>query len=74
MQLEISLFNKKLKKFETIEVMTGGIITKPFDAIVPIEKVDFYPSKLNPKFIIIDRKVSKNDHIRFEGSDYKKDN
>ncbi len=65
-------FNKKVKKFDAIEVMTGGIITKPFNTIVPIEKIDFYPSKQNPKFIILDRKVSKYNHIRFKGSDYKK--
>jgi molybdopterin molybdotransferase len=65
-------FNKKVKKFDTIEVMTGGIISKPFNTIIPIEKIDFYPSKQNPKFIIIDSKVSKNNHIRFKGSDYKK--
>ena len=65
-------FNKKVKKFDAIEVMTGGIISKPFNTIIPIEKIDFYPTKKNPKFIIIDRKVSKNNHIRFKGSDYKK--
>ena len=65
-------FNKKVKKFDTIEVMTGGIISKPFNTIIPIEKVDFYPTKQNPKFIIIDHKVSKNNHVRFKGSDYKK--
>ena len=65
-------FNKNVKKFDTIEVMTGGIISKPFNTIIPIEKIDIYPSKQNPKFIIIDRKVSKNNHIRFKGSDYKK--
>ena len=65
-------FNKKVKKFDTIEIMTGGIISKPFNTIIPIEKIDFYPTKQNPKFIIIDRKVSKNNHIRFKGSDYKK--
>ncbi len=65
-------FNKKVKKFDTIEVMTGGIISKPFNTIIPIEKIDFYPNKQNPKFIIIDRKVSKNNHIRFKGSDYEK--
>ena len=52
--------------------MTGGIITKPFNTIIPIEKINFYPNKQNPKFIIIDRKVSKSNHIRFKGSDYKK--
>ena len=65
-------FNKKIKKFDAIEVMTGGIISKPFNTIIPIEKIDFYPTKKNPKFIIIDRKVNKNNHIRFKGSDYKK--
>ena len=65
-------FNKKVKKFDAIEVMTGGIISKPFNTIIPIEKIDFYPTKQNPKFIIVDRKVSKNNHIRFKGSDYKK--
>ena len=70
--MEISLLIKKVKKFDAIEVMTGGIITKPFNTIVPIEKIDFYPSKQNPKFIINDRKVSKYNHIRFKGSDYKK--
>ncbi len=65
-------FNKKVKKFDAIEIMTGGIITKPFNTIIPIEKINFYPNKQNPKFIIIDRKVSKSNHIRFKGSDYKK--
>ncbi len=65
-------YNKNVKKFDTIEVMTGGIISKPFNTIIPIENIDFYPSKKNPKFIIIDHKVSKNNHIRFKGSDYKK--
>ena len=36
--------------------MTGGIITKPFDTIIPIEKINFYPSKQNPKFIILEIK------------------
>ena len=56
MQLEISLLIKNVKKFDTIEIMTGGIISKPFNTIIPIEKIDFYPSKQNPKFIIIDKK------------------
>ena len=54
--------------------MTGGIITKPFNTIVPIEKIDFYPSKQNPKFIILDRKVSKYNHIRFSDRIIKKNN
>ena len=65
-------FNKKIKKFDTIEIMTGGIISKPFNTIIPIEKINFYPNIQNPKSIIIDNKVSKNNHVRFKGSDYKK--
>ena len=65
-------FNKKVKKFNTIEIMTGGIISKPFNTIIPIEKINFYPNIKNPKSIIIDNKVSKNNHVRFKGSDYKK--
>ena len=65
-------FNKKVKKFNTIEIMTGGIISKPFNTIIPIEKINFYPNIQNPKSIIIDDKVSKNNHVRFKGSDYKK--
>ena len=64
--------NKKIQKFETIEIMTGGIISKPFNTIIPIEKIIFYPSKKKPQSIIINQKFSKYDHVRFKGSDYKK--
>ena len=63
---------KNVKKFSTIEVMTGAIIPKPFDTVIPIEVIDFYPNKKNPKFILINKKIKKNNHIRFLGSDYKK--
>ena len=36
---------KKIKKFETVEIMTGGIISKPFNTIIPIEQIIFYPNK-----------------------------
>ena len=65
-------FNKKIKKFDTIEIMTGGIISKPFNTIIPIEQICFHPNKKNPKSIIIDHQVNKNNHVRFKGSDYKK--
>jgi molybdopterin molybdotransferase len=63
---------KKIKKFEAVEIMTGGIVPKGFDTIIPIEKIVFYPSKDNPKYIIVDKKISKHQHVRFLGSDYKK--
>jgi molybdopterin molybdotransferase len=65
-------FNKKIKKFEAIEIMTGGIISDPLNTIVPIEKIIFYPSIDKPQSIIINQKVNKYDHVRFKGSDYKK--
>ena len=63
---------KDVKNFSTIEVMTGALIPKPFDTVIPIELIDFYPNKKNPKFILINKKIKKNNHIRFLGSDYKK--
>ena len=64
--------NKKIKNFETIEIMTGGIISKPFNTIVPIENIVFYPNKKKPKSIIINKKINKFNHVRFKGSDYKR--
>ena len=65
-------FNKKVKKFEAIEIMTGGIISRPFNTIIPIEQIIFFPNKEKPKSIIINRKVNKYSHVRFKSSDYKK--
>ena len=62
-------FKKKINKFETIEVMTGGIIPKGFDTVIPIEQIVFNSSK---KYILINQKVKKYNHVRFAGSDYKK--
>ena len=52
--------------------MTGALVLKPFDTVIPIEKVKYYPSTQNPKFIIIDKKIPKDNHIRYLGSDFKK--
>ncbi len=49
--------------------MTGGIIPKGFDTIIPIEQIVFNSSK---KYILINQKVKKYNHVRFAGSDYKK--
>jgi len=59
----------KVKKYETVEVMTGALIPKGFDTIIPIEKIIFHS---NNKHINIDNKIKKNQHIRYAGSDYKK--
>ena len=64
--------NIKIKKFQTFEIMTGGLIPKGFDTIIPIEQIIFYPNKKNPKYILIDKKINRYQHVRFQGSDYKK--
>ena len=63
---------RKIKKFDTIEIMTGGIISKPFNTIIPIEQIKFYPNTKNKTAIVISKKIKKNEHVRFKGSDYKK--
>ena len=60
---------KKINKFEAVEVMTGALIPKNFDTIIPIEKIVF---NKNRKFILINEKIKNNQHIRYAGSDYKK--
>ena len=63
---------KKISKFETIEIMTGGLLPKGLDTIIPIEQVIFYPNKKNPNYILINKKIKKDEHVRFRGSDFKK--
>ena len=65
---------KKVNKLSCIEVMTGAIIKKPFDTIIPIEDIEFFPSKKKAKYIIINKKIKKSEFIRPKGSDYKKGN
>ncbi len=65
-------FKKKIKKFDAVEIMTGGIIPKAFNTIIPIERINFYPNKKIRKFIMINKKITKYDNVRFAGSDYKK--
>ena len=65
---------KKVNKLSCIEVMTGAIIKKPFDTIIPIEDIEFFPSKQNAKYIVINKKIKKSEFIRPKGSDYKKGN
>ena len=40
--------NPKIKNYQknsSAEIMTGGIVPKPFDSIIPVEKVKYFPSK-----------------------------
>ena len=63
---------KKIKKFETVEIMTGALIPKSFDTIIPIEQINFYPNKKKARYILLNKKVPKFEHVRFKGSDFKK--
>ena len=63
---------KNIKRYSAIEVMTGALIKKPFDTIIPIEQIKFYINNKNKKYIIIEKKIKKNEYIRKIGSDFKK--
>lgn len=57
-------------KNSSVEIMTGGIVPKPFDSIIPVEKIKYYPSEKKPTHIFIDSEVKKFSFIRFAGEDY----
>jgi len=63
---------KNVKKYRCVEIMTGALIPKHFDTVIPVEKINYYPNKKSSKFIVINKKITKNNHVRFAGSDYKK--
>ncbi len=63
---------KKIPKYSAIEVMTGAIIQKPFDTIIPVEKVELLVNKSKSKYLILKNKFKKNEFIRPAGSDFKK--
>ena len=62
---------KKISKLSCIEVMTGAIIKKPFDTIIPYEKSKII-KKNKIKYLLIDRKIKKFNNLRLTGSDFKK--
>jgi len=64
----------KYKKNSTVEIMTGALIPKQFDTIIPVEKVKYFPSKKKPTHIILDRNLKKFEYVRFGGEDYKPGN
>ena len=45
--------NKKIKKFQAVEIMTGGIMPKGTNTIIPIEQIIFHPNRKNPKQILL---------------------
>ena len=62
---------KKIKKNSCIEVMTGTIINKPFDTIIPYEQANIIIQN-KEKYLSIDKRIKKFNHIRFEGSDFRR--
>ena len=38
-----------IKKYNTIEVMTGALVLKPFDTVIPVEAINYYPNKKKSK-------------------------
>ena len=63
---------KNFQKFRTYEIMTGGLLPKGFDTIIPKEKIIYYPNEKNPKYILINKNIKKFQNVRFKGSDFKK--
>jgi len=57
-------------KNSSAEIMTGGIVPKPFDSIIPVEKIKYFPSKKKPTHIVVDHEIKKFSFIRFAGEDY----
>ena len=53
-------FKKKIKKFDVVEIMTGGIIPNGFDSIIPIEQIVFLPNRRNAQHIVVSKKIKKN--------------
>jgi len=65
--------NPKINNYQknsSVEIMTGGIIPKPFDSIIPVEKAKYFPSEQKPTHIFVDYEVEKFSFIRFAGEDY----
>ena len=52
--------------------MTGAIIKKPFDTIIPYEKNQELLKLKKNSYLIISKKIKKFNNLRFFGSDYKK--
>ena len=62
---------KHYEKNSVVEIMTGGLIPKPFDTVLAVEKAKYFPTKEKATHIIIDKEVKKFAFIRFAGEDYK---
>jgi len=59
------------RKNSAVEIMTGALIPKKFDTILPVENAKYFPSKEKATHIIVDKEVKKYSYVRFAGEDYK---
>ena len=64
-------FKNSLKKGQAVEIMTGGILPRGSNSIIPIEKCSLIKDTKN-NYILIKQKLKKFENVRFKGSDFKK--
>ena len=64
---------KNYKKNSVVEVMTGGLIPKYYDSILPVEKAKYYRSNNKTTHLIVSERIKKFSYVRFAGEDYKKE-
>jgi len=58
------------QKNSSVEIMTGAVIPKPFDSIIPVENIKYFPSKKNPTHIVVDHEIKRFSFVRFAGEDF----
>ena len=63
-------YKKILKKNQAVEIMTGGVMPKGSNSIIPIEECIFTKNG-NTKYITIKKYYKKFENVRLKGSDYK---
>lgn len=56
--------------FSTYEIMTGAVVPKGFDSVVPVEQVTTI-DRDGKKFLVITDKVSNGRNVRLAGEDFK---
>ena len=64
-------FKKILKTDQAVEIMTGGILPRGSNSIIPIERCSLIKDTKN-RYILIKQKLKKFENVRFKGSDFKK--
>lgn len=61
-----AVFKKKVKRGETVRIMTGAPLPRGVDAVIPLEDVE----ELG-EIIVLSRKVRKGENVRLAGEDVK---